>query len=184
MNLRGLLWISIFCACLIGWSLKTSAQSSDTAEAPYNAAVFRVYLPMIAELHMDTGFNGAAYPTPAPPLQGSEAGTIPPPAECGPTEVTGGEISGAVIWYQVCSPYTLSGNVLVNTGARLTIEAGVEVKFDGFYRIEVAGELIAIGTPSQPIIFTSNRATPQMGDWQAIRFTVTSVYGVVDANDQ
>ena len=125
----------------------------------------------------------------AGPVQNPLQQTIPPmptptPPSCGPTEVTGGIIDVNTIWYLACSPYTIKNNVLVDEGVRLTIEPGVVIKFDGFYRIEVAGELIAIGTPTQKITFTSNRTIPQMGDWQAIRFTNTSVSPVVDANDE
>jgi hypothetical protein len=58
----------------------------------------------------------------------------------------------------------------------LTIEPGVELRFDdylmvGYFNLGISdepGKLIAIGTPSQPIVFTSSKATRAAGDWPGI----------------
>jgi parallel beta-helix repeat protein len=95
-----------------------------------------------------------------------------------------GVIAKSEKWVKACSPYIVSGSsVLVNSGATLTIEPGVTVKFDGFYRIQVEGALVAIGTSSEKIVFTSNKSSPQAGDWQALLFQPSSIDAVVDAND-
>ena len=61
----------------------------------------------------------------------------------------------------------------------LTIEPGVVMKFKkaGVLRIAVAsstnparGSLIAVGTPDKKIVFTSNEAAPQAGDWLGLRY--------------
>ena len=69
--------------------------------------------------------------------------------------------------------------------ATLTIEAGVEVKFnDGVY-LQIGdllgtGQLIAIGTITNPITFTSNTgASPVL--WGYIRFTDNSIDTTYDA---
>jgi hypothetical protein len=68
------------------------------------------------------------------------------------TEVNG-IINSGTTWTKANSPYVLTGNVLVNKGVTLTIEAGVTVNFVGYY-IEVNGTLVAKGVSSNPINFT------------------------------
>ncbi|UCE36904.1 MAG: Ig-like domain-containing protein [Thermoplasmata archaeon] len=86
----------------------------------------------------------------------------------GPTYVSG-SITLNTIWYQTDSPFIVTGDVTVEPGVTLTIEPGVEVKFDGLYSLIVNGTLIAQGTPGSPILFTSNQGVPAKGDWHRIR---------------
>jgi len=48
------------------------------------------------------------------------------------TDVSG-VINTNTLWNLDGSPYIVTGGVLVESGATLTIEAGVEVRFDGYY---------------------------------------------------
>ena len=58
----------------------------------------------------------------------------------------------------------------------LTIQAGVELRFDDYLEVGFAnpgmvsqpGRLIAVGTATQPIIFTSSKTTRAAGDWPGI----------------
>ena len=86
----------------------------------------------------------------------------------GPTYVSG-PITSDTTWELANSPYIVTGDVTVEPGATLTIEPGVEVKFDGVYSIIVEGLLDAQGTSGNIIKFTSNQATPTKGDWYTIR---------------
>ena len=66
--------------------------------------------------------------------------------------------------------YVLNGTLLVKDGATLTIDAGVTIKAlaggtDVYILVEKGGVIIADGTPSNPIRFTSNAANPAPGDW-------------------
>jgi len=61
-----------------------------------------------------------------------------------------GIISKDTTWTQANSPYTLTGNVLVN--ATLIIQAGTTVNLGSYY-MEVNNTLQAIGTSSTPITF-------------------------------
>ena len=72
-------------------------------------------------------------------------------------------------WDVAGSPYIIIGHTLVNTPATLTIDPGVEVKFNGNYYLDVDGRLVANGTETQPIIFTSNLTNPTAGSWNEIR---------------
>lgn len=77
------------------------------------------------------------------------------------TEVSGSQFG---TWSESNSPYHVIGDLLVPTGASLTIEAGVDVIFQGQYSFEIEGTLNAQGTVSDSIIFTSiNSATTWSG---------------------
>ncbi|MET0242307.1 MAG: hypothetical protein ABW174_02515 [Flavitalea sp.] len=70
--------------------------------------------------------------------------------------------------------YTLKGYVYVNNGATLTIAAGSVIKSDvtekGALIVERGAKLIAEGTATEPIIFTSGKASGDrvQGDWGGI----------------
>ncbi len=84
------------------------------------------------------------------------------------TNVSGNQ-SG--IWSVANSPYLVTSDISVPTGLSLTIEAGVEVRFQGYDKFNVFGNLTAIGTASANIRFTAeNSAT----GWRGLR---------VDSND-
>jgi len=79
-----------------------------------------------------------------------------------------GSISGT--WDVGHSPYVVTGNLTIASSDALTIQPGVEVRFAGAYRLTVYGDLVANGTATAPITFTSHRVPPQPGDWYGIRF--------------
>lgn len=67
--------------------------------------------------------------------------------------------------------YELRGGVSVVDGVTLTIEAGTKIIAGdvggvfSYLAIEQGAKIIAEGTASQPIVFTSNKCTPNSGDW-------------------
>lgn len=65
-----------------------------------------------------------------------------------------GVISENITWTKYGSPYNLTGHLIIDEFASLTIEPGVEIKANG-YRIWVNSnaKLNATGTPFEPIIF-------------------------------
>lgn len=68
--------------------------------------------------------------------------------------------------------YKLRGLVYVTNGAILTIEPGTKIVGEtgrtGGLIITRSSKIIADGTASKPIVFTSEAATPQRGDWAGI----------------
>ncbi len=67
--------------------------------------------------------------------------------------------------------YELRGGVSVVDGVTLTIEAGTRIIAGdvggvfSYLAIEQGAKIMAEGTSSQPIVFTSNNCTPNAGDW-------------------
>ena len=66
--------------------------------------------------------------------------------------------------------YLLTGPAIFENGTTLTIPAGTVIKAaatgaDVYLAITQGAKIIAEGTSSQPIIFTSNANTPNAGDW-------------------
>ena len=82
----------------------------------------------------------------------------------------GGLISVNTHWALSGSPYIVVSNILIENGAVLTIDPGTEIRFDSLKLIQVRGGLVARGTESNNIIFTSNSANPAPGDWKYILF--------------
>jgi parallel beta-helix repeat protein len=91
------------------------------------------------------------------------------------TDVRAADVDGVIYdgsggpWTLTGSPYIITGNIIVPSTRTLTIEPGVEVKFDGRYRFYVDGNLSAVGTSLNRITITSNMAIPEMGDWSRIQ---------------
>lgn len=82
----------------------------------------------------------------------------------GQTNVSGSYL-GDSTWTLANSPYVVTGYLEVKSGASLTIETGVEVKFNSNIELRINGVLNADG-----VTFTSNQSTKAREDWYAIRF--------------
>lgn len=82
-----------------------------------------------------------------------------------------------------CDFYAVTGNILVLEGTVLTIEPGTVIRFAHLKAMTVQGKLVAVGTASSPIVFSSHLATPAKGDWGYILFTDTSVDNLTCAED-
>jgi hypothetical protein len=89
-------------------------------------------------------------------------------------EVAGNFFSRTGTWTRDNLPYTVTADLVVNGGVTNTIEPGVTVQFTnvniGAY---IDGTLIARGTTNSPILFTSDKAVKQPGQWKVIDFRTT-----------
>jgi len=85
------------------------------------------------------------------------------------TIVAGGTVSGT--WEASGSPYVVQGDVTVPVGETLVIEPGVIIYADAGVGITVRGDLQAVGTAEDPILFTGPKdGFPDGVGWQGIRF--------------
>ena len=85
------------------------------------------------------------------------------------------DVSTNTTWRLADSPYLVSGDVGVVNNAVLTIEPGVQVRFEPQASLRVErGTLSAQGTSAAPIVFTSihddGHSTPAPGDWGVLGF--------------
>ena len=76
----------------------------------------------------------------------------PPPPGSGYTMIQG-SVSGLLRLSQ--SPFRVTGDVLVDSLAILTIQPGVIIRFQDSTKLVVRGKLVCAGTLSAPILFTS-----------------------------
>jgi RHS repeat-associated protein len=137
---------------------------------------------------------------PAPP-----AAVNPPPYQLvvstpGPTWLpSNGLISTDTVWSAQGSPYVITNGLSVSAGAALTLLPGTIVKFapGSTAGLTVQGALLALGTPAQPVVFTSLRddsvggdtngdggtTSPGRGDWTSIAVSYPGSMGYLDHAD-
>ncbi|MBI5386063.1 MAG: right-handed parallel beta-helix repeat-containing protein [Verrucomicrobia bacterium] len=80
------------------------------------------------------------------------------------------DVTGTIVgehWTKANSPYCAVGDILA---ADLTIDPGVRIYFVSNYVFEIAADVTAIGTPADPIVFTSTNGTV---GWQGIFFNAS-----------
>src|SRR5262245_8863515 len=89
-----------------------------------------------------------------------------PSAVWGATSISGAQ-SGTLTLAN--SPYLVTGDISVPGGQMLTIEDGVVLQFqDVNAGAIIDGTLIARGTSGSPIVFTSDEAAKQPGQWNVL----------------
>ena len=85
-----------------------------------------------------------------------------------PTQILTGDISKDTRLYKK-NTYLLLGSVFVTDSTTLTIEPGTVIlgdfKTNGSLVISKGSQIIAAGSETDPIIFTSNRTVKKQGDW-------------------
>ncbi len=87
----------------------------------------------------------------------------------------GGAIRTNTTWTEANSPYIVVQNILVEEGVTLTINAGVTVKFDDGYGIDINGQLKVLGTSANQVLFTTSNTEASPGLWKGLTFSSTSI---------
>ena len=83
-------------------------------------------------------------------------------AQAAPTAICGSLVT--TTWTPAGSPYDVcAGGATIPGGVTLTIDPGVTVQFTAPGTLYVQGNLVAIGSPANPITFTGVTASP--GSW-------------------
>jgi len=80
------------------------------------------------------------------------------------------------------SPYHVTADIYVEPASTLTIEAGVQILFSGFFSFTVEGRLIAVGSPENNIVFnsTSTNTSNSRGNWEGIKFTNPNTTSIME----
>ncbi len=97
------------------------------------------------------------------------------------TTIPGGDVSGE--WTSAGSPYYIDGEINIPVSDMLTIQPGVEVRFNGHYKFIVFGKILAEGTEQDSILFTSADTTgfsnfnSTDGSWHGLRFMSNNYNG-------
>ncbi len=86
------------------------------------------------------------------------------------TTIPGGLVYGN--WTLSGSPYNVMGSIQIPNDSTLTIQPGVQVIFQGTFKLNVQGRLLAIGTITDTIFFTTTNTT---NGWRGIQFSSTAV---------
>jgi len=81
---------------------------------------------------------------------------------------TSGTLSYDECWW---GTITITGNVTIPAGKRLTIVPGTVVKFNQNIKLYVKGTLRAYGESGNKITFKSSKSSPGKSDWKGIKFT-------------
>lgn len=83
------------------------------------------------------------------------------PVRPGPTEVSG-SIADDTTWYAGSGSYLITGDVVVEPGATLTVEPGTEVRSRGG-SLTVRGRLVASGEAGRKITFVADKSDSRWG---------------------
>ncbi len=97
----------------------------------------------------------------------------PPPAPPAAPACESGTLNTNTTWLLASSPYTVCGVLTVAAGATLTIQPGVTVLFQAGNKLNVAGTLTALGTPTQTITFTG--VSHAAGSWGGLSAVGTAI---------
>lgn len=91
-------------------------------------------------------------------------------------------VNSSQTWTVAGSPYIITGNRIILGGAIVTVDAGVEIRFNAATSLTVgsssAGGLIVNGTAESPVLFTANSGTPTPGFWNYLRTAGSSAGNV------
>jgi len=100
----------------------------------------------------------------------SKSNPIPVPVLKAPIDIT---ISKDSIFTLSNSPYKVAKDLIIDQGATLFIQTGVQILFDKQTLIVVKdGGIVAKGDPMSPIVFTSSSISPSPGDYMnSVRFS-------------
>jgi len=91
------------------------------------------------------------------------------------TVIPGGDVSGN--WDINGNPYYIDGEITIQSGEELVIDAGVDVIFNDHYKFIIYGRLEAIGTANDSISFKP--LDEQIG-WHGLRFIDGNLSGLSD----
>lgn len=108
-------------------------------------------------------------------IESNESNSVPGPllVQVLITEICGSIVQDSVLTLAT-SPYTVTCDTTIEPSVTLEIEPGVEIGFEPGTDLTIRGTLLASGTQTQPITFTSALASPAPGDWEGLHIEAGS----------
>lgn len=98
-----------------------------------------------------------------------------------PPTVHSTPITASETWRAANNPHQVKGALSVGSGATLTLEAGVEVRFEQDAELRVAdGTLLAPGTQAAPITLVAEGASAPAGHWRGLVFAAAGSGSALD----
>lgn len=92
------------------------------------------------------------------------------------TDFYGGTLTESTTLVADCQPsYVITDDIAVPAGITLTIEPSVTLRFQAGRSLTVQGRLVAVGTSSQPVVFTHDGADP----WRTVAFQGSNADNVI-----
>jgi hypothetical protein len=79
-----------------------------------------------------------------------------------------GPIVANTFWTVANGPYIVTADVTIANGVTLSLEPGLEIRFDLGTKLNVEGVLDATGSLTDSIFFISNAILPDTGSWEGI----------------
>ncbi len=80
-----------------------------------------------------------------------------------------GTINEGNIQLDAAVTYNLTGALIVEDGAKLTIPAGTKIAASGgtnaYIAVAQGGQIFVNGTANNPVVMTSSKTSPAAGDW-------------------
>ncbi|MCK5612826.1 right-handed parallel beta-helix repeat-containing protein, partial [Candidatus Pacearchaeota archaeon] len=105
---------------------------------------------------------------------------------CGDAVATphSGPTTGDETWLAVNNPHVVTADFTVGLGHNLTLEPGVRVELVENTTLRVKGRMIANGTPSSIITFTSDSGKPKPDKyWEGIIIESTSIGSIINCTE-
>lgn len=165
---KTIIWNNLTGTILNDWRLNIGARQDGT-DMFFNGSIdeVRIYNRVLSPDEIKTHYERRKY-----------TDTQPIATVRTPTYVSG-TITENTTWNIPGSPYIITSDVIVAQGVTLNIKPNVVVKFATDTSLISYGVLTAIGTPDGTITFTSNKPTPQAGDWRRIKFSESQSKGTI-----
>ncbi|HET8946771.1 MAG TPA: right-handed parallel beta-helix repeat-containing protein, partial [Candidatus Polarisedimenticolia bacterium] len=159
---------------------------TSNAQVTGNTFASAVFFDTAAGTHAVTGNTFNAYNNAARNLRvgmhaaaGLGSNTFAGTGTASTAELLSETLASNASWAPLGFPYIALGDIIVakdpTTASVLTLQAGVSIRFVASVALFVGttvnrGALVVNGTAAQPVLFTTNNATPAPGQWQGIYF--------------
>ncbi|MFK7920833.1 MAG: right-handed parallel beta-helix repeat-containing protein [Bacteroidia bacterium] len=149
-------------------AFSTSGQT-DTTYTQTNGAYSINLMAGVYDVRMQaTNYQTIFYNQNQPLLLSGNETLMPVTLSSGMVKYVSGIVSGA---WDRDTIYIANGDLTIPVGAALTIEEGTQAYFEPDFKMTIEGQLLAIGTDIDPILFSIQAINPGTNSWDGLHFT-------------